>query len=528
MLASQLKSGLDTCSPQLASGSSLKDAPNQWSIRERCAGRWYTPLKDCTSIAAKVECIGAKDSRVERMTNKGEQKTAGKNSSGPAVNSITEDGQPVFLLEDLYPDAKSLFAPSHVPSADHADTLVSFDTNALLLPYNIGSQDLTALAKVLKELAESNRLFVADRVAREFIKNRDRKLADMLKALRDKTSRVQLPEQKLSPLLDGVEGYEDVTAASEKLSSAWKEYRKAQDKILTKMRDWRGTDPVSLVYNEVLADGRIVDLSESREALLKEWETRRSNKTPPGYKDSGKDDTGVGDFLIWKVLLKLGANHKKDLIFVTGEEKADWFVRSDAERVYPRPELVDEYRRASGGKSIRLSTLGELLEEMKVAAEVVSEVKAVERAANNAVQSAPVIKTVGIVTAVRRQRVKSAEFDYSTHDGCISVDQNGLSVDLRFSKASQEAIYFLRSGSTSRIARLKDVAPGQSVQIEDFDTTSSSYRIGFGEAFMALNTRGELLVGRITRILDDTRGDDHDEVAFIYDIFREGEFATAP
>lgn len=462
------------------------------------------------------------------MTEKSAKKSGVEPAGGIGASASDVENEPVFLLEDLFPEPANLFAPSGLPKPDHADTLVSFDTNALLLPYNIASQDLSALADVLKKLADTNRLFVAARVAREFIRHRDRKLAEMIKALKDRSSNVRLPEKKLSPLLDGLEEFETVSTAADAISTAWKNYKKAQEKIIERMREWRGNDPVSLVYNEVLGNGRIVELDPTQKELSEEWNRRRASKIPPGYKDGNKADTGIGDFLIWKTILQLGKAHQKNMIFVTGEEKADWFVRSDGERIYPRPELVDEYRRVSGGKNIRLSTLGELLEEMQVPAEVVLEVKAVERAANNAVQSTPVIKTVGILTAVRHQRLKSAEFDYSMHDGNLTVEQDGLSIDLRFSKASREAIYLLRDGSTSRIARLKDVESGQRVQIEDFDTTSRSYRIGVGEAFMAMSDRGELLVGRITKIMDDTRGDAHDEVAFTYDIFREGEFATAP
>ena len=42
---------------------------------------------------------------------------------------------------------------------------------------------------------------------------------------------------------------------------------------------------------------------------------------PPGYKDGRKEDEGIGDFLIWKSLLKFGEEKKLDLAFVTGEEK---------------------------------------------------------------------------------------------------------------------------------------------------------------------------------------------------------------
>jgi hypothetical protein len=99
---------------------------------------------------------------------------------------------------------------------------------------------------------------------------------------------------------------------------------------------------------------------------------------PPGYKDGAKADTGIGDYLIWLSLLRIGREKNKDLVFVTGEEKSDWFVRSGGEAVYPRPELVDEYRRASAGKNLRLSTLHGLLREMQAPSSVINEVQRAE------------------------------------------------------------------------------------------------------------------------------------------------------
>lgn len=457
------------------------------------------------------------------MTSKSETKNT-KNVAA-AVDQTEQDGSPVFLLEDLYPDASKLFAPAVVPSADNKDSLVAFDTNALLLPYNISSQDLSAFAKVLVELAKANRLFIPGRAAREFIKHRDRKLADMLQALRDKTSNVRLPEQKLSPLLDGVDGYADVTSAAQKLAATLKEYKKAQDNILDRMRDWRGNDPVSLVYNSVFVDGRVVELDEDREALIKEWDARRANNTPPGYKDSQKGDTGIGDFLIWKTLLKLGSTHKKDLIFITGDDKADWFVRSGGDRVYPRPELVDEFRRASGGRSLRLSTLGELLEEMNAPAEVVDEVKYLEQKHPEAMANPGYANTLRLLAHVKN--LQKIEFDYSTNDGRMSVRQGNTSFEFGFSKASKDRIHVI-CGETGRIARVKGAEPGDVVNIDDYDSSSRSYAVAKGEVFAVENRQKDILLARIDDIFDDTRGDEIDEVHILCCVFERGIMAIAP
>jgi hypothetical protein len=142
------------------------------------------------------------------------------------------------------------------------------------------------------------------------------------------------------------------------------------------------------IYARVFNKDTVIDLpwnEKAKEEYLKEMTWRYQHKVPPGYKDARKEDSGIGDLLIWKSLLSLGEIKKMDLAFVTGEQKADWFVRGDGAPVYPRHELVDEYRRASGGRSLRLMSLYELLEEMKLDDEVVLDVKHAEVQANAAV-----------------------------------------------------------------------------------------------------------------------------------------------
>jgi hypothetical protein len=69
-------------------------------------------------------------------------------------------------------------------------------------------------------------------------------------------------------------------------------------------------------------------------------------------------------------------------VFVTGETKSDWYVRSSGEAVYPRPELVDEYRRFSDGHNVKLMQLADLLSELNAPTDVVREVRQAEEKAN--------------------------------------------------------------------------------------------------------------------------------------------------
>lgn len=79
-------------------------------------------------------------------------------------------------------------------------------------------------------------------------------------------------------------------------------------------------------------------------AIYEEGKRRYEDKTPPGFKD--KDDSNpnqYGDLVIWKEILKLGADRKQPVIFVTDDAKEDWWWKHGGETQGPRVELIDEY-----------------------------------------------------------------------------------------------------------------------------------------------------------------------------------------
>jgi len=304
-------------------------------------------------------------------------------------------GADVFLLERLFPEPHEAFNASSIPDPK-SDCIVALDTNALLLPYSVIKAELNNLRSVYSRIANDGRLFIPERVAREFIRNRDRKLAEMLQTINNLKSKINISETSIAPFMKGLAEYDSLASASCNLAAARKAYATALDGLSTQIRSWHGNDPVTSLYADLLKNLRLASPGKASLELELDWIDRLKNKIPPGYKDKAKDDLGIGDFIIWMSLVNLGAQHKRDLIFVTGEEKADWFVRSGGEAVYPRPELVDEYRRASGGRTLRLVSLHELLREMDAPDRLVDDVQSAEDTANAAIMTASVSPIVAV------------------------------------------------------------------------------------------------------------------------------------
>ncbi|MHB0668534.1 PIN-like domain-containing protein, partial [Roseomonas mucosa] len=347
--------------------------------------------------------------------------------------------------------------------------------------------------------------------------NRDKKLAEMAKKLLDAKSRKNFEPERLPKILEDSAINQELSEAGDIIKKSMSKYNTALEKVIEKIKTWRGDDPITQLYNSVFEPGKIVELDEPREKVFEEFLHRTRMKIPPGYKDAGKDDGGIGDFLIWKTILQIGSTRKCNLIFVTGDEKADWFIRAGGNGLYPRPELIDEYRRYSGGASIRFLKLHELLEEMNALEDVISDVKSAEddlRLRNEKAE-----KLAGAKKFNADDVGEILGFDYSQNNGRLLVIEETGTFEVKFSKAGKERIYLLRSSGSKAISRLKSYARGQIINLEDIDMSSDHYAIGLGEGFLIESTDGHFMIGRIYKIEDDTRGDRRDWVEFEFKVY---------
>jgi len=279
-----------------------------------------------------------------------------------------------LIRTHIYPNPEQVFgfAPVSLETALN-DCLVAVDTNVLVLPYLTGQQSLKGIRQTYNKLVDENRLRIPGQVAREFADIR----AEKLKTLYQQLSQKRNLSLKFGtyPLLEGIEQYHQLLEREKDLSKIIESYRNQVAELLRTVESWQWDDPVSAIYRELFRGPVVVDPEYKQNELLEELAYRQENKVPPGYKDANNEHSGVGDFLIWKTLLKLGESEKRHLLFVSGEEKPDWWYRSENRSLYPRFELLDEYRRASDGHSFLMIGFADLLKHFGATDDVVSEVE---------------------------------------------------------------------------------------------------------------------------------------------------------
>jgi len=284
----------------------------------------------------------------------------------------------IFSLEEAFPDAEGIFSATYQKLKNsYKSALLVFDTNVLLLPYSMRNEGLEQLKGLYKSLISEKRLYIPKRVVREFAKNRNKKLAEIYNSLmQEKSGKTKsLPNY---PIIDSLEEKTKLNEALEELRKAESRYFKAIDALASTVRGWEWNDPVSSIYSELFSSDILIDHEKNKEDLIAELGRRCRFKIPPGYKDSSKDDGGIGDLAIWMSLLKLGERTKKDTIFVTEDVKPDWWNQSSGAEFLPRYELIDEFRRASGGHTIHIIRFSRLLELFEMEHELIEAAKKAE------------------------------------------------------------------------------------------------------------------------------------------------------
>ncbi|MGO7185271.1 PIN domain-containing protein [Rhizobium brockwellii] len=410
-----------------------------------------------------------------------------RNENKPKPEEMSGDTEGLaspLTLENIFEDVGSIFLPNEVGKASSRDVLIAVDTNVLLLPLTIGSDALSKLQAFYERLRAEERLFLPARAAREYISNRDRKFADLLKTLNDMKSRVN-QDTKLPPILDT----EDYAAAEKVLAKAKSDYIKALARLGETVRSWNGDDPVTKVYAAAFDRNNIISPEQELSQVLLEWKTRRAEQRPPGYKDASKPDTGVGDFLIWKSLLDLAEMKKKDMIFITGDEKADWSVRVDGKGVFPRPELIAEYRKASGGKSIRFANLHDVLREMDVAEEVVSEVEAAEQIAN-----------ISSWSGAGKRIGASKVFIMDGGKGEFVFDREHVLFDLKSTLGTSDFVWIYPINDFALTFSKYNGLPGTVVQIGGLARLEKPFPLSVGETLYVRDNYGHTLLARLLSV----------------------------
>ena len=282
----------------------------------------------------------------------------------------------IFLSQRIYPNASDIFSVE-IKSIDEIfnDCIFILDTNVLLLPYTTTSSGFEEIKKAFSKLIEKKQLYIPAQVAREFAKNRPEKIKNLFQQLSNIKSKVYKPSTGQYPLLESLPEYKEAIELEKQIQEINSQYSKKISELLNEIKNWRWNDPISSVYRDLFRPEIIIELSKNEDEIIKELERRNKYSIPPGFNDKSKDDLGVGDLIIWFTILEIAKKNNKDIIFVSGDEKNDWFYRSENQSLYPRFELITEFKNSIQDKTFHIVKLSQLLNLLGATEEAVQEVQ---------------------------------------------------------------------------------------------------------------------------------------------------------
>lgn len=284
---------------------------------------------------------------------------------------MSEENKKHFIYKRIFPDVKTLLTREHKSTEDiFNDALFVLDTNTLLTPFSTGKENIEEIEKVYKTLIKNKRLYIPEHVLREFAKNRSLKISELYTNIDNALSSSKPINDFEYPILGELDAYKSIKENKKSIDEILKEYRKNLKELKSGITKWNWSDPVSSMYQRNFSEDLIIETKESEEDLIKEYEERIDNEIPPGNKDKAKSNNAIGDFIIWKSILDLGARVKKDVIFISNDEKNDWLLKGNKKSISTKFELVDEFYRISSGNHFITMTFSDFLEKQGVDIEI--------------------------------------------------------------------------------------------------------------------------------------------------------------
>ena len=246
------------------------------------------------------------------------------------------------------------------------DSLIVFDANLLISLYRRPQEVRDDILNVIKTLED--RIWLPQQVGYEYHEHRLEEANRPIESIRGLVDKFKKFETEIqngyskNPYID----YKKIKNSLTRLITT---VEKSVDEWLNKCPDFLQKDSVLEVLTN-LFEGKVGDpyTQEQLEKIYKEGELRYAAKVPPGYKDCKKHDGDrhrFGDLIIWRQIIDKAKSLGKDIIFVTDDEKEDWWDMYHDNKLGPRKELIREFQNGTGGHIIWFYTTDRFLESAK-------------------------------------------------------------------------------------------------------------------------------------------------------------------
>ena len=276
---------------------------------------------------------------------------------------MSEEKKIPFILNRVFPNTNIILRREE-KSIDEIlkSAIFVLDTNSLLAPFQTGKDDIEKIRKTYEKLISENRLFIPEHVLREFAKNRSIKISELYSSIESYLSNPPTLKSFDYPILGELESYRALKEISISILDGIKQYKKHLTELKDGITRWNWSDPVTSMYSKTFPETSIIKITIEETELLKEYTDRLEHDIPPGNKDKSKSTNAIGDFIIWKTIIDLGKREKKDIVFISNDEKNDWVLKGNQNSISTKYELVHEYYEETNGHNFLCMNFSRFME----------------------------------------------------------------------------------------------------------------------------------------------------------------------
>ena len=223
------------------------------------------------------------------------------------------------------------------------NSIIIIDTNVILNFYRYSDQTRNTMWTILEHL--KNRIWMPYQVGVEYVKNRK----NVIDKVEESLTKI---EAEINKQLDIAKGKlqevdkKDIKCKEQIIKLIDGTNSKISNLINTEKKQQNSFAKNDIVLNKILKlfENRCgkKETEEKLEIIKKEAKRREENKIPPGYKDRKKGEN-YGDYYIFQSMIEKAKEEKKDIIFITDDEKEDWYLKQNGINLGGRPELLQEF-----------------------------------------------------------------------------------------------------------------------------------------------------------------------------------------
>lgn len=225
-----------------------------------------------------------------------------------------------------------------------------FDTNVYLNLYRYSKKTRDALIEAMRQL--SDRIWMPRHVAQEFMKRRPEVIyeaTNQYKALQDESQKFFDTCTKALRFKDDDAEYQELQSLVEQIKT-WLDEIRQKNLLVERSSDDAILNTLLELYDSKVGAGFT---DTELDAIRAEGAKRYAKRVPPGYKDAPKaggadDNNAYGDLIIWKEILRYAKAEHKDIVYVTHDQKEDWWSILHGETIGPRVELRREFLDVTG------------------------------------------------------------------------------------------------------------------------------------------------------------------------------------